>query len=109
MPNAVAEVAEAVEAAEAAEVAEAAGVVEVAAAVSRRDRAASVKRLVFSHIGSPHQPLGLRSREIGDDDAHQEPHESVRQARLDSPLFAVAWTRGMVPGIESKDLGTDSG
>jgi hypothetical protein len=48
MPNAVAEVAEAVEAAEAAEVAEAAGVAEVAAAVSRRDRAASVKRLVFS-------------------------------------------------------------
>ena len=59
MPNAVAEVAEAAEAAEAAEVAEAAVVAEAAAAVSRRDLAASVKRLVFSQNTSPARAAGL--------------------------------------------------
>ena len=66
MPNAVAEVAEAVEAAE---VAEAAGVVEVAAAVSRRDRAASVKRLVFSQNISPARAAGLSFTSAGNDGA----------------------------------------
>jgi hypothetical protein len=59
MPNAVAEVAEAVEAVEAVEAAEAAVVAEAAAAVSRRDLAASVKRLAFSHNTSPARAAGL--------------------------------------------------
>ena len=49
MPNAVAEVAEA---------AEVAVVAEAAAAVSRRDLAASVKRLVFLKTLAPREPLG---------------------------------------------------